>query len=781
MRVLCSDPRTNICGWRFVPWVATVAAMIVATMPALVVAGPQTIGQPSPFGGLNGMVFAPDGTLFVANAISGFILMVDPETGVPSGMLGSESGVLNPDDLIFGPDGSLYWTNIITGEVGRRAPDGTTTLQFVSPGVNPITFSDDGRLFVACDFYGDGLWELDPELVNPPQLLIETLGWLNGFDFGPDGLLYGPIWTEGRVVKIDVDAEPPTIETVAEISTSAVKFDSQDRLHAVDGHHGEVVRIDAGTGAVEVVAVLEPGLDNLVFDAGDRLFVTSFVDGYLVEVLADGSSRTVVPGGFIGPAGIAVDDRVDGESVYVSDFWTMRELDGETGVERFQTGTDFSDFCSLDRDGDLFISGCWLNNQVRVWDRAAGEFIETHTDFALPIDAVFFGGDIVVSELGLAAAAPRVARKASGAVETLMDASDGLMYPAGLAATDDDLWVTDWATGLVWQLVADGAVLDPPVSVAQGLVMPEGMAADLDGTLVVAETGAQRLSRIDPSTGIVTPLVGGLQIGMPAPAGFLPSFFLTDVTVGPSGAIYATSDLLRSLYKIVAETVYVPAAAHVSGTAGTTWVTDLEVHNGDDTAAGFTVELLPPGSANSSPESMTFTVEPGTTAEYHDAVDEIFGFEGAAALRVTTAGDDMLISTRTFNDQPEGTYGQFIAGYPEADAAAQGDEVRLLHLRHSPTAGSGFRTNIGIASACGESITIEIGLYDSDGSSIGDLAVELQPFEYRQLNNVFGGTGAGELSGGFAVVTSADPGARYFAYASIVDNLSGDPIFVPAR
>ena len=59
--------------------------------------------------------------------------------------------------------------------------------------VNPITFSEDGRLFVALDFFGDALYELDPDLVKPPRLITQDLGWLNGIDWGPDGFLYGPI------------------------------------------------------------------------------------------------------------------------------------------------------------------------------------------------------------------------------------------------------------------------------------------------------------------------------------------------------------------------------------------------------------------------------------------------------------------------------------------------------------------------------------------------------------------------------------------------------------
>jgi hypothetical protein len=80
-------------------------------------------------------------------------------------------------------------------------PTGIVTKQFVAPGVNPITFSPDGRLFVGLCFQGDGLYELDPDLIAPPRPIIEAtpenpypLGFMNGFAFGPDGRLYGPLF-----------------------------------------------------------------------------------------------------------------------------------------------------------------------------------------------------------------------------------------------------------------------------------------------------------------------------------------------------------------------------------------------------------------------------------------------------------------------------------------------------------------------------------------------------------------------------------------------------------
>jgi sugar lactone lactonase YvrE len=163
--------------------------------------------------GANGTYVGPDGHLYVASVLSGEIVAFDVDSGDVVHRFGPADGVLNPDDLTFGPDGSLYWTDLFAGEVGRRAPDGTVTKQAVGPGVNPITFSADGRLFVSRCFFGDGLYELDPELTLPPRTIVEAdeqnplpLGWLNAFDFGPDGRLVGPLQAKGMFISIDVDS-----------------------------------------------------------------------------------------------------------------------------------------------------------------------------------------------------------------------------------------------------------------------------------------------------------------------------------------------------------------------------------------------------------------------------------------------------------------------------------------------------------------------------------------------------------------------------------------------
>ena len=158
--------------------------------------------------GAQGIIFDDRDVLHVANLDGRQIVVMDPETGEILDTFGPEIGVDVPDDLIFGPDGSLYWTALLLGEVGRLAPDGTVTTQFVAPGVNPITFSDDGRLFTSQCYAGETVFEISPELDVLPREVISFPGTscgLNGMDWGPDGHLYGPRQLVGDVVRVDVD------------------------------------------------------------------------------------------------------------------------------------------------------------------------------------------------------------------------------------------------------------------------------------------------------------------------------------------------------------------------------------------------------------------------------------------------------------------------------------------------------------------------------------------------------------------------------------------------
>jgi sugar lactone lactonase YvrE len=500
--------------------------------------------------GANGLAFNGSGQLYVATVLGDEILVVDTESGDVVGTIGANKGVISPDEVAFGPDGSLYWTSFATGHVVRLTPDGTRASQLLAPGVNSITFSDDGRLFVSIVFMGDALYEIDPALTDPPRLIAEKVGFLNGMDWGPDGLLYGAVWRKGEIVRVDVDTGAITPVAGGLTTPVAITFDSDGTLYAGCQSDGNIYQIEPDAGTAELVARLATGLDHMACDSRSRLFVSGGHDGCLVEILSDGTVRPVCPGGMISPGGVAVVPREDGEAVFVADFWSLREFDGETGAELKvyhylpgRHGAMTTPFTVAGDGQNLILASYMPSDAVQVFSPETQDVLEDFGGLKSPLNAIRFQNDIVIAELGTSS----VIRISSSEAEGRSTLAGGLGVPVGLAASDDDLWVSDWATGMVLQIVADGEQLSEPKITAQGLTRPEGMALDLDGTLLVHEGETGCLKRIDPVTGSVTAVTTDLPRCL---MGDHPTWVFNGVAVGPSGTIYITSDSESALYCI---------------------------------------------------------------------------------------------------------------------------------------------------------------------------------------------------------------------------------------
>lgn len=507
--------------------------------------------------GTNGIHFGPDGQLYVASLLEQAIVVMDPETGEITQRLGPESNVRGPDDLAFAPDGSLYWTDMMFGDIGRRGPDGQSSI-IASPGVgvNPITVSDDGRVFTSQCFLGASLYEIDPG-GQAPRLITDELGpgcGLNGMDWGPDGMLYGPRWFLGTVARVNVDTG--AVATVASgfAIPAAVKFDSQGRLHVLDTQSAEVVRVDLDTGDREVVARLAtPRLDNLAFDAGDRLFVSSYADGFIHEVTGLESIRVVSPGGMVAPGGAALLATSAGPRLYIADFFALRELDPASGEElsvvRDVVGVSpLGSVMSMHTYGEYLLASSWFDNKVKVWDPDTATLIAEYADFQLPVDALPFAGGIMVvnHSAGTVVRIDPMAPKNPGT--PIIVAAD-LQEPAGLAAHGDTLYLAERGTGRILELIADGMPIMPPRIVASDLAQPEGLAVADDGALFAVEVGAGRVIRVDPETAAITEVAGGLELGLGTQA-FFPSTMLLSSIATDGTSLYVTVDGEKAVYRI---------------------------------------------------------------------------------------------------------------------------------------------------------------------------------------------------------------------------------------
>ena len=237
--------------------------------------------------------------------------------------------------------------------------------------------------------------------------------------------------------------------------------------------------------------------------------------------------------------------------------------------------------------------------------------------------------------------------------------------------------------------------------------------------------------------------------------------------------------------------IYVPASAHAGGANGADWRTDLQIHNAGTAATTATIALLVRDAANPSPQTRTVPVAAGTSVRLPDVLLNTFAFTGAAALRVTSSSDRLVVTSRTYNlvgpgaaGLPQGSsFGQFVRGVSEETAIPYGQEGRLIQLtQRDASSGLDFRTNVGFVNLTASTLEIRIDLYRSDGTWLGARSgdeTRLRAYEFRQLTEVM--KPYGTIADGYAVLRTTTPGGRFLAFATVIDNhLSGDPVFVPA-
>jgi hypothetical protein len=221
----------------------------------------------------------------------------------------------------------------------------------------------------------------------------------------------------------------------------------------------------------------------------------------------------------------------------------------------------------------------------------------------------------------------------------------------------------------------------------------------------------------------------------------------------------------------------IPATAHAAGTGGSSWRSDLGIHNRGETQATYTIFLLKAGQDNTSKESITFALNPNMSVRYDDVLDQLFSFTGSAALLITASSQDVIITSRTYSQSDDGTFGQAIPGEPITEAFTTGEEARLVQLSYSSDRRKGFRSNVGFASACGIPITIKLDFYNREGTHLDTATVELLPFELRQINNILAQITDQDLDNAYITARSDTEGAKFFAYSSVIDNKSNDPSY----
>ena len=503
----------------------------------------------SAFHGVHGLGIDKAGHLYAGSVAGAALYEVDVKNGSAKIVIPSPEGMA--DDIAFAPDGTMAWTGFLTGDLYSRKGDGPLKkLASGLPGINSLAYRKDGRLYATTVFLGDALYEIDVEGAKPPRLIMEKMGGLNGFEFGPDDLLYGPLWFKGQVAKVDVDKAELTVVADGFKTPAAVNFDSKGNLWVVDTATGELVRVDPKTGAKKTVAQLKPSLDNLAIDDKDRIYVSNMADNGIQEVNPEtGAAKQIIIGKLALPGGIGVASDNGKDTIYIADVFAYRTVDGTTGevsepARMHAAGGTLEYPMSATAKGDEVILSSWFTGTVQVIDRKSGATREMLHDFKAPHDAIRLDdGSLLVNELG----AKSLVRVSGEHGKDRAVVVGDLAGPVGLVGgPKGSVYLTEAFSGQVSKVESNGE----KTVIAKDLKMPEGIALSGDGQLIVAEVGGRRIIQIDPQDGKVTEIAANLPIGLPGAPGTLPTNIPTGVGVGASGTIYFSSDIENAIYKI---------------------------------------------------------------------------------------------------------------------------------------------------------------------------------------------------------------------------------------
>jgi streptogramin lyase len=511
-------------------------------------AAPEVLVAPSSFSGVHGLAIDQKGRLLAGSVLGNTLWEVDRTTGAAKVLIDAPEG--QADDIAVGPRGELAWTNYLMGMLRYRENDAAPLRVLAKdlPGLNSLDFDRrNGKLYASQVFLGDALWEIDRDGQKPPRLIKKDMGGFNGFEVGPDGMLYGPLWFKGQVVKINPENGAITVINSEFKTPAAANLDGKGNLWVVDTRTGELCKVELGgpnAGRKTVVKQFKTALDNLAIASDGTIYVSNMADNSVESYNpANGETRMLTGGKLAVPAGL----KYDGGSLYVADIFGFRQVDAKSGavkdIFRMQASEMEYPF-AVGVSAKQFALTSWFTGTVQLVDRATLKTSAMIHGLKAPYDALpMDDGSVLYAEI----ATGNITRASGADFKQTQVVASGLAGPVQMMlARDGMLYVTEAAGKLTRVNLSDGTKTE----VAGGLALPEGVAQTPWGSFVVAEAAARRLVEIDPATGAKRTIAENLEIGLPAGPGMPPPYCATGVAVGPDGTVYFTANRNNALYRI---------------------------------------------------------------------------------------------------------------------------------------------------------------------------------------------------------------------------------------
>jgi PKD repeat protein len=204
----------------------------------------------------------------------------------------------------------------------------------------------------------------------------------------------------------------------------------------------------------------------------------------------------------------------------------------------------------------------------------------------------------------------------------------------------------------------------------------------------------------------------------------------------------------------------IPVVGRTPGANQTFWRSDVTFFN--PATSPLTTTLRYGGAEH------TVTLDAGETEVLADILSTFGQTSGAGTLVVSWNGANApVVTSRTYTTTEDGgTYGQSI----DPMATVRSSMV-VPGLRNDGE----FRSNVGFVNAGFETETFSVVILSPSGTELARRTIELGPNALVQypIGTLFPSVAASS----FTMLMEGDANAQLFAYGSMVDNASGDPVF----
>jgi hypothetical protein len=233
----------------------------------------------------------------------------------------------------------------------------------------------------------------------------------------------------------------------------------------------------------------------------------------------------------------------------------------------------------------------------------------------------------------------------------------------------------------------------------------------------------------------------------------------------------------------------IPSVGHLDG-INSFWQSDVRITNAGFKAYRYRLTFTPAGGTSAGVKQTTITVDAGATTALDDIVRNWYGLgalgdNGGGMLEIlpldepAIASAATVASSRTYNVTDNGTLGQFIPairfprfiGQPLGGAAAS-----ILSLQQVAESAA-YRTNLGVLEASGNPVSVLLNVFNSAGTKLLAVPMQLAAGEQRQLNGFLAANHI-SLGEGRVEVQVASGTGKVSAYASVIDNNTRDPLLV---